>query len=32
MINIIEFEKDRKFLKKLLSRSQFEFYEVNKVV
>lgn len=31
MINIIEFEKDREFLKKLLERSQFEFYEVNKV-
>ncbi|WP_291583229.1 histidinol dehydrogenase [Clostridium sp. UBA6640] len=32
MINIIEFEKDREFLKKLLERSQFEFYEVNKAV
>lgn len=32
MINIIEFEKDREFLKKLLERSQFEFYEINKAV
>ncbi|WP_027626275.1 histidinol dehydrogenase [Clostridium lundense] len=32
MINIIQFEKDREFLKKLLERSQFEFYEVNKAV
>lgn len=32
MIKTIEFQKDKEFLKKLLERSQFEFYEVNKTV
>lgn len=32
MIKTIEFQKDKEFLKKLLERSQFEFYEVNKAV